>query len=155
MLFKNQRLLLDNKICFALVLNNMDLRKQFKSLQKISFNGLSIELLRSENSVQIKGDLIQLTASNIETLAVLLEFSLDGEYVKAVQLESIISGKSGPECDDNSGAMRVKRLRHNLGGQKIATKLIRYVSTKGYQIISPESGILLASGTAIRKIKIL
>lgn len=130
-------------ICFALVLNNMELRKQFKSLQESSFNARSIELLRSENSVQINGDLIQLTASNIETLAVLMEFSLDGEYVTALQLESIISGKSESECDDNSGAMRIKRLRDNLGGQIIATKLIRHVPSKGYQINSPKSGIRL------------
>ncbi|MAI59304.1 MAG: hypothetical protein CML56_10105 [Rhodobacteraceae bacterium] len=130
-------------ICVALVLNNIEMRKQFKSLQDTSFNARSIELLRSENSVQINGDLIQLTASNIETLGVLMECSLDGEYVSGLQLESIVSGKSEAECDDNSGAMRIKRLRDNLGGQIIATKLIRHVPSKGYQINSPKGTIRL------------
>jgi hypothetical protein len=34
--------------------------------------------------------------------------------------------------------MRVKRLRDNLGGQIIATKLIRLVPSSGYQINSPK-----------------
>ena len=67
--------------------------------------------------------------------------ALDGDYVTGVQLESIISGKDEAECDDNSGAMRIKRLRDNLGGQIIATKLIRHVPSKGYQINSPKGSI--------------
>ena len=130
-------------ICVALVLVNIELRKQFVSLHESSFNARSIELLRSENCVQINGDLIQLTASNIETLAVLMECSLDGEYVTGLQLESIISGRLVSECDDNSGAMRIKRLRDNLGGQIMAAKLIRHIPSKGYQINSPKGSIRL------------
>jgi len=37
--------------------------------------------------------------------------------------------------------MRIKRLRDNLGGQIIATKLIRHVPSKGYQINSPKGSI--------------
>ena len=121
----------------------MELRKQFDLLQSSSFNAQSIELLRSENSVQINGDWFQLTSSNIETLGVLLEFSLDDEYVTGIKLESIISGKNESDCDDNSGAMRIKRLRDNLGGQIIASKLIKHVPTKGYQIISHKNNIKL------------
>ena len=128
-------------ICFAFIFSNIELRKQFNLLQESSFNARSIELLRSENSVQINGDLFQLTASNSETLSVLMEFALDGDYVTGVQLESIISGKDEAQCDDNSGAMRIKRLRDNLGGQIIATKLIRHVPSKGYQINSPKGSI--------------
>ena len=128
-------------ICFAFIFSNIELRKQFNLLQASSFNARSIELLRSENSVQINGDLFQLTASNSETLSVLMEGALDGDYVTGVQLESIISGKDEAECDDNSGAMRIKRLRDNLGGQIIATKLIRHVPSKGYQINSPKGSI--------------
>ena len=121
----------------------MELRKQFDLLQSSSFNAQSVELLRSENSVQINGDWFQLTSSNIETLGVLLEFSLDDEYVTGIKLESIISGKNESDCDDNSGAMRIKRLRDNLGGQIIASKLIKHVPTKGYQIISHKNNIKL------------
>ena len=128
-------------ICFAFIFSNIELRKQFNLLQASSFNARSIELLRSENSVQINGDLFQLTASNSETLSVLMECAIDGDYVTGVQLESIISGKDEAECDDNSGAMRIKRLRDNLGGQIIATKLIRHVPSKGYQINSPKGSI--------------
>ena len=130
-------------ICVALIFSNMELRKQFDLLQSSSFNAQSVELLRSENSVQINGDWFQLTSSNIETLGVLLEFRLDDEYVTGIKLESIISGKNESDCDDNSGAMRIKRLRDNLGGQIIASKLIKHVPTKGYQIISHKNNIKL------------
>ena len=130
-------------ICVALIFSNMELRKQFDLLQSSSFNAQSVELLRSENSVQINGDWFQLTSSNIETLGVLLEFSLDDEYVTGIKLESIISGKNESDCHDNSGAMRIKRLRDNLGGQIIASKLIKHVPTKGYQIISHKNNIKL------------
>ena len=130
-------------ICVALIFSNMELRKQFDLLQSTSFNAQSIELLRSENSVQINGDWFQLTSSSIETLGVLLECSLDDEYITGIKLESIISGKNESDCDDNSGAMRIKRLRDNLGGQIIASKLIKHVPTKGYQIISYKNNIKL------------
>jgi len=64
-------------ICVALIFSNIELRKQFDLLQDSSFNAQSIELLRSENSVQINGDWFQLTTSNIETLSVLLECGLE------------------------------------------------------------------------------
>ena len=46
-------------ICVALIFSNIELRKQFDLLQESSFNAQSIELLRSENSVQINGDWFQ------------------------------------------------------------------------------------------------
>lgn len=130
-------------ICVALIFSNIELRKQFDLLQSSSFNAQSVELLRSENSVQINGDWFQLTSSNIETLGVLLECSLDDEYITGIKLESIISGKNESDCDDNSGAMRIKRLRDNLGGQIIASKFIKHVPTKGYQIIIHKNNIKL------------
>ncbi len=72
-------------ICVAFIFSNIELRKQFNLLQASSFNARSIELLRSENSVQINGDLFQLTASNSETLSVLMEGALDGDYVTGAQ----------------------------------------------------------------------
>jgi len=130
-------------ICVALIFSNIELRKQFDLLQDSSFNAQSIELLRSENSVQINGDWFQLTTSNIETLSVLLECGLDDEYITGTALESILSGKNEIDCDDNAGAMRIKRLRDNLGGQIIASKFIRHVPSKGYQITSSKNNIKL------------
>lgn len=130
-------------ICVGLIFSNIELRKQFGFLQSSSLNAQSIELLRSENSVQINGDWFQLSESNIETLSVLLECGLDGEYINALSLESIISGKNKSDCDDNAGAMRIKRLRDNLGGQLISSKLIKHVPSKGYQIICPKNNIKL------------
>ena len=130
-------------ICVGLIFSNIELRKQFGLLQSTSLNAQSIELLRSENSVQINGDWFQLSESNIETLSVLLECGLDGEYINALSLESIISGKNKTDCDDNAGAMRIKRLRDNLGGQIISSNLIRHVPSKGYQIICSKNNIKL------------
>jgi DNA-binding response OmpR family regulator len=130
-------------ICVALIFSNIELRKQFDLLQDSSFNAQSIELLRSENSVQINGDWFQLTSSNIETLSVLLECGLDDEYITGAALESILSGKNEIDCDDNAGAMRIKRLRDNLGGQIIASKFIKHVPSKGYQVTSSKDNIKL------------
>lgn len=130
-------------ICVALIFSNIELRKQFDLLQESSFNAQSIELLRSENSVQINGDWFQLTSSNIETLSVLLECGLDDEYITGAALESILSGKNEIDCDDNAGAMRIKRLRDNLGGQIIASKFIKHVPSKGYQVTSSKDNIKL------------
>jgi DNA-binding winged helix-turn-helix (wHTH) protein len=130
-------------ICVALIFSNIELRKQFDLLQDSSFNAQSIELLRSENSVQINGDWFQLTSSNIETLSVLLECGLDDEYISGAALESILSGKNEIDCDDNAGAMRIKRLRDNLGGQIIASKFIKHVPSKGYQVTSSKDNIKL------------
>ena len=130
-------------ICVALIFSSIEMRKQFDLLQASSFNAQSIRLLRSENSVQINGDWFQLTASNIETLSVLLECGLDGEYITSIKLESIISGKNESDCDDNAGAMRIKRLRDSLGGQIIASKFIKHVPSKGYQITSSKNDIRL------------
>ena len=130
-------------ICVALIFSNIELRKQFDLLQESSFNAQSIELLRSENSVQINGDWFQLTSSNIETLSVLLECGLDDEYITGAALESILSGKNEIDCDDNAGAMRIKRLRDNLGGQIIASKFIKHVPAKGYQVTSSKDNIKL------------
>jgi hypothetical protein len=141
-LFENS-VALYSKIIFTLIFSNIELRKQFDLLQDSSFNAQSIELLRSENSVQINGDWFQLTTSNIETLSVLLECGLDDEYITGTALESILSGKNEIDCDDNAGAMRIKRLRDNLGGQIIASKFIRHVPSKGYQITSSKNNIKL------------
>lgn len=128
-------------ICVALILSNIEHRKQFNLLQATSFKAHSIDLVRIESSVKINDDWFQLTAGNIETLSVLLECGLDGDYVTGIQLESIISGKNESECDDNAGAMRIKRLRENLGSQIISTKLIRHIPSRGYQINSPRENI--------------
>jgi hypothetical protein len=74
---------------------------------------------------------------------VLLECGLDDEYITGTALESILSGKNEIDCDDNAGAMRIKRLRDNLGGQIIASKFIRHVPSKGYQITSSKNNIKL------------
>ena len=97
-------------ICVTLIFSNIELRKQFDLMQDSSFNAQSIELLRSENSVQINGDWFQLTTSNIETLSVLLECGLDDEYISGTALERILSGKNEIDCDDNAVVMRIKRL---------------------------------------------
>ncbi len=65
-----------------------------------------------------------------------LECSLDGEYVTIAQLGRIMSDKLESECDDDSGAMIVKRLRDSLGGQIITMNLIRHVPQKVAKLIA-------------------
>ena len=84
---------------------------------------------------------LDLTESVCETLAVLCEARLDDEVISGSDIESLISGKNINDCDEATGAVRIKRLRDNLGNQMMSELLIKNVSRKGYVLTVDKSAI--------------
>ena len=128
-------------LCFALLLValgllilNLDLRARNREVESRTLSVNQMRLNRAENFVQINDLRFKLTASNLETLGVLLEARLDGEYLSGAQLEAIISGRSEAQCEEAAGAVRIKRLRDALGNQLISELLLRHVSGRGYTL---------------------
>ena len=84
---------------------------------------------------------LDLTEAACETLAILCEARLDDEVISGSDIESLISGKNIIDCDEATGAMRIKRLRDNLGNQMMSELLIKNVSKKGYVLTVDKAAI--------------
>ena len=126
-------------VAVGLLVLNLDLRARNREAQSRTLRVNQIRLNRAEGFVQINDDRFKLTASNLETLAVLLEARLDDEYLNGVALEAIVSGKAESECEEAAGAVRIKRLRDQLGNQLISELLLRHVSGRGYTLdVAPD-----------------
>ena len=121
-------------ISFGSLMSNIHLRQQFVALKNSALQVNAIELSRAENSVKINGDWLHLTKGSMETLSVLLEATLDGDFLSGLDVETLISGKNAADCEDAAGVMRIKRLRDNIGNQIVAQHLIQNIPGKGYQI---------------------
>ena len=57
---------------------------------------------------------------------------MDEDVLSGVEIESMISGKNTADCDEASGATRIKRLRDALGNQMVSELLIKNIARKGY-----------------------
>lgn len=131
-------------LCFALLLValgllilNLDLRARNREVEARTLSVNNLRLNRAENIVEINDQRIKLTASNFDTLSVLLEARLDEEYLSGASLEAIVSGKPESQCEEAAGAVRIKRLRDQLGNQLISELLLRHVSGRGYRLDVP------------------
>ena len=126
-------------VAIGLLVLNLDLRARNREAQSRTLRVNQIRLNRAEGFVQINDDRFKLTASNLETLAVLLEARLDDEYLNGAALEAIVAGKAESECEEAAGAVRIKRLRDQLGNQLISELLLRHVSGRGYTLdVAPD-----------------
>lgn len=135
-------------LCFALLLValgllvlNLDLRARNREVEARTLSVNQIRLNRAENYVQLNDQRFKLTASNLETLAVLLEARLDDEYLSGSSLEAIVSGKPEGQCEEAAGAVRIKRLRDQLGNQLVSELLLRHVSGRGYTLDVPAARV--------------
>ena len=70
----------------------------------------------------------------IETLAVLAEARMDEDVLSGAEIEAMISGKNAADCDEASGATRIKRLRDSLGNQMVSEMLVKNIARKGYML---------------------
>lgn len=115
------------------------LNRRMTEIRRSGIEVQSLRILRGENTVILNDMAFTLTPATIETLAVLAEARMDDEFVSGTQIESMISGKPEPECDEAAGATRIKRLRDALGNQLVAELLVRNVSRKGYTLsVAPD-----------------
>jgi hypothetical protein len=86
-----------------------------ETIQKQGMQVSSLLISRAENAVVLNDMEFKLTEAAIETLSVLAEARLDDDVLTGAQIESVISGRKESDCDEASGAMRIKRLRDALG----------------------------------------
>ena len=70
----------------------------------------------------------KLTEAAIETLGVLAEARMDDEMLNGAEIEGMISGRSSADCDEASGATRIKRLRDALGNQLMTELLVKNIA---------------------------
>lgn len=46
----------------------------------------------------------------METLSILLEATLDGDFLSGLDVETLVSGKNAANCEDAAAVMRIKRI---------------------------------------------
>ena len=108
-----------------------------RRLAAIDRSGIQVKSLvvnRDHSTVQINDLEFKLTEAAFETLSVLAEARLDDDILSGLEIEAMISGKAQADCDEASGATRIKRLRDHLGNQMMSDLLIKTIKRKGYAL---------------------
>jgi DNA-binding winged helix-turn-helix (wHTH) protein len=108
------------------------LNRRIGAIQRSGIQVASLLISREANAVYINDLEFQLTDAALETLAVLAEARMDDEVLTGAQIESVISGRPEPDCDEAAGATRVKRLRDALGNQLVSELLVKTIARRGY-----------------------
>ncbi|SFG88233.1 hypothetical protein SAMN04488020_104283 [Palleronia marisminoris] len=107
----------------------------YRRLGEIERSGIqvsSLHIARESRSVSLNDMEFTLTEAAIETLSVLAEARMDDDILTGAEIESMVSGRKLPDCDEAAGATRIKRLRDALGNQLVSELLIRTVARRGY-----------------------
>jgi DNA-binding winged helix-turn-helix (wHTH) protein len=118
----------------VLVLSLIALNRKLAVVQKAGIQVSSLIISRAERKVYINDLEFTLTAAAAETLAVLAEARMDGDFLTGAQLESVITGRKEADCDEAAGATRIKRLRDSLGNQIVTELLVKNIARQGYQL---------------------
>ena len=118
----------------------MVLTRRMSQIEKTGIQVNSLLVSRDHRTVQINDMEFKLTAAALETLSVLAEARLDNDILSGLEIEAMISGKPQSDCDEASGATRIKRLRDHLGNQMISELLIKTIARKGYMLaVEPDA----------------
>lgn len=116
----------------VLVIALIALNRKLAVVQKAGIQVSSLVISRAERKVYLNDLELNLTEAAVETLAVLAEARMDGDMLTGAQLESVISGRREPDCEEAAGATRIKRLRDSLGNQIVTELLVRNIARQGY-----------------------
>ena len=112
----------------------VSLNRRMAQIERSGVEVSSLIISREENTVYLNTMGFKLTDAMMETLAVLAEARLDDEMLTGSQIEAVISGKSEADCDEASGATRIKRLRDGLGNQMVSELLVKNIARRGYML---------------------
>ncbi|MGO4851943.1 hypothetical protein [Phaeovulum sp. W22_SRMD_FR3] len=104
----------------------------------------SLSISRGENAVFLNDMAFTLTPAAIETLSVLAEARMDDDILSGAEIEAVISGRAAADCDEASGATRIKRLRDGLGNQLVAELLVKNIARKGYTLAVAKDAIRMS-----------
>ncbi|WP_323035065.1 hypothetical protein [Pararhodobacter sp.] len=118
----------------VLVIALIALNRKLAVVQKAGIQVSSLVISRAERKVYLNDLELNLTEAAVETLAVLAEARMDGDMLTGAQLESVISGRREPDCEEAAGATRIKRLRDSLGNQIVSELLVRNIARQGYML---------------------
>jgi len=116
------------------VITIIALNRRMGEIEKSGIQVSSLIISRDERKVYLNNMEFTLTGAAIETIAVLAEARMDEDVMSGAELEAVISGKNAADCDEASGATRIKRLRDSLGNQMVSELLIRNIARKGYML---------------------
>lgn len=115
--------------------------RRLATIDKAGIQVKSLVVSRDHSTVQINDLEFKLTDAAFETLSVLAEARIDDDILSGLEIEAMISGKPQSDCDEASGATRIKRLRDHLGNQMMSELLIKTISRKGYALTVAPSAI--------------
>lgn len=118
--------------CLVFLVTIVTQNRRISAIQRSGIQVSSLLISRESRSVFINDLEFKLTEAAIETLSVLAEARMDDEVLTGVQIESVISGRPEPDCDEAAGATRVKRLRDALGNQLVSELLVKTIARRGY-----------------------
>ena len=110
------------------------LNRRMSEIERAGIQINSLLVSRDERKVYLNNMEFDLTGANCETLAVLCEARMDDDVLSGAEIEAMISGRTAEDCEEASGATRIKRLRDQLGNQIVTDLLIRHISRKGYML---------------------
>jgi len=126
-------------LVFLVMLVTMN--RRMAQIERSGIQVSSLIISREENTVYLNTMGFKLTEAMMETMAVLAEARMDGDMLTGAQIESVISGRPEPDCDEAAGATRIKRLRDGLGNQMVSELLVKNIARKGY-VLAIDKGVI-------------
>lgn len=130
--------------CLAFVATIILLNRRVGMIERQGIHVSSLTIDREGNFVIINDMEFKLTSAAVETISVLAEARMDGEVLSGAEIEAVISGRRPEDCEEASGATRIKRLRDALGNQIVAELLIKTVARQGYVLDIDRNAIRVA-----------
>ncbi|MXW85861.1 MAG: hypothetical protein F4Z55_08080 [Boseongicola sp. SB0667_bin_21] len=130
--------------CLAFVATIMRRIRRVGMIERQGIQVSSLTIDREGNFVIINDMEFKLTSAAVETISVLAEARMDGEVLSGAEIEAVISGRQPEDCEEASGATRIKRLRDALGNQIVAELLIKTVARQGYVLDIDRNAIRVA-----------
>ena len=130
--------------CLAFVATIILLNRRVGMIERQGIQVSSLTIDREGNFVIINDMEFKLTSAAVEPISVLAEARMDGEVLSGAEIEAVISGRRPEDCEEASGATRIKRLRDALGNQIVAELLIKTVARQGYVLDIDRNAIRVA-----------
>ena len=131
--------LLVTALIFLVVI--LALQRRIVEIERSGIRVASLLISRETNTIWLNDMELTLTDAAVETLSVLAEARMDDEILSGSEIEGTISGRDPSECDEASGATRIKRLRDGMGNQMVSQLLVRTVARRGYTL-SVDPGVI-------------
>ena len=108
--------------------------RRMAQIERVGIQVNSLLISREENTVYLNNLGFKLTSAAMETLSVLAEARMDDDVLSGSEIEGMISGRPAADCDEATGATRIKRLRDTLGNQIVSELLVKNVARRGYML---------------------